>query len=111
MCKVLKINRSTVYKIFNTQMSMREIDRLDLENRIIDLYQEFDGIYGAPKLQKELLKQGYYASVKRIGRYMRRLGLKSIITKRFNPGSKSKAPDDKENLMNREFGTSMTNEK
>ncbi|HHT99293.1 MAG TPA: IS3 family transposase [Acholeplasma sp.] len=111
MCNVLKINRSTAYKIFNTQMSLREIDRLDLESRIIDLYQAFDGIYGAPKLQKELLKQGYYASVKRISRYMRRLGLKSIITKRFNPGSKSKAPDDKENLMNREFGTSMTNKK
>ena len=63
MCKVLKINRSTVYKIFNTQMSLREIDRLDLESKIIDLYQAFDGIYGAPKLQKELLKQGYYASI------------------------------------------------
>jgi len=30
MCKVLKINRSTVYKIFNAQISLREIDRLDL---------------------------------------------------------------------------------
>ena len=42
---------------------------------------------------------------------MKRLGLKSVITKRYNPNSKSKAPDDKENLMNREFQTSMTNEK
>ena len=111
MCKVLKINRSTVYKIFNTLMSLREIDRLDLESRIIDLYQAFDGIYGAPKLQKELLKQGYYASIKRVSRYMKRLGLRSIITKKYNPGSKSKAPNDKVNHMNREFGTSMTNEK
>ena len=42
---------------------------------------------------------------------MRRLGLKSVTTKRFNPGNKSKAPDGKVNLMNREFQTSMTNEK
>ena len=37
-------------------MSLREIDRLDLESRIIDLYQAFDGIYGAPKLQKGTTK-------------------------------------------------------
>ena len=92
-------------------MSLRDIDRLDLENRLIDLYNEFDGIYGAPKFQKELLKQGYYASIKRVSRYMKRLGLKSVITKRYNPNSKFKAPYDKENLINREFQTSMTNEK
>ena len=34
-------------------MSLRDIDRLDLENRLIDLYNEFDGINGAPKLQKK----------------------------------------------------------
>ena len=64
-----------------------------------------------PNYKKELLKQGYYASIKRISRYMKRLGLRSIITKKYNPGSKSKAPNDKVNHMNREFGTSMTNEK
>lgn len=91
MCKVLKINRSTVYKLFKTTKSVREIDRLDLENRIIDLYQEFDGVYGPPKLQNELLKQGYYASIKRVSRYMKHLGLRSVTIKKYNPGSKSKA--------------------
>ena len=111
MCKVLKINRSTVYKIFKSNMSLQEIDRLDLENRLIDLYNEFDGIYGAPKLQKELLKQGYHASIKRVSRYMKRLGLRSLTIKKYNPGSYSKAPNDKINLMNREFQTQTTNEK
>ncbi len=111
MCKVLKLNRSTVYKIFNTKMSLRDIDRLDLENRLIDLYTGFDGIYGAPKLQKELLKQGFYASLKRVSVYMRRLELRSIITKKYKPGSSSKAPDDKENIMNQDFTTAYPNQK
>ena len=57
MCGVLKVNRSTVYKIMNQTMSDQEIDRIDLESRIIDIYNEFEGIYGAPMIQQELLKQ------------------------------------------------------
>lgn len=50
MCKVLKLNRSTVYKVMHHKLSNQEIDRLDLESRLIDLFNEFDHIYGAPKL-------------------------------------------------------------
>jgi hypothetical protein len=46
MCGVPKVNRSTVYKIMNHTMSDQEIDRIDLESRIIDIYNEFEGIYG-----------------------------------------------------------------
>ena len=50
MCKVLKLNRSTVFKVMHHKLSNQEIDRLDLESRLIDLFNEFDQIYGAPKL-------------------------------------------------------------
>lgn len=94
MCKVLHINRSTVYKIFKYKMSDREIRRLELESKIIEIYNEFDSIYGAPKIRRELIKQGFYASLKRVSVYMRRLELRSIITKKYKPGSSSKAPDE-----------------
>ncbi|MDY0211195.1 MAG: IS3 family transposase [Acholeplasma sp.] len=80
MCKVLHLNRSTVYKIFKHKMSDREIRRLELESKIIEIYNKFDSIYGAPKIRRELIKQGYYASLKRVSVYMRRLELGSIIT-------------------------------
>ena len=111
MCKVLHLNRSTVYKIFKHQMSDREIRRLELESKIIEIYNEFDSIYGAPKIRRELIKQGYYASLKRVSVYMRRLELRSIITKKYKPGSTSKAPDDKENIMNQDFTTLYPNQK
>lgn len=111
MCRVLKLNRSTVYKILNHQISKREIDRLDLESRIIDIFDEYDAVYGAPKIHELLLAQGYYASIKRIGRYMKRLNLRSVIKIKYRPGSKSKAPDDKPNLMNKDFTTTAPNQK
>jgi len=111
MCNVLKLNRSTVYKILNHQISNREIDRLDLESRIIDIFDEYDSVYGAPKIHELLLAQGYYASIKRIGSYMKRLNLKSIIKIKYRPFVKSKAPDDKQNLMNKDFTTTATNQK
>ena len=55
---MLKLNRSTVYKVINHKLSNQAIDRLDLESRIINLFNEFDSIYGSPKLVKEL-KKGY----------------------------------------------------
>lgn len=59
MCKVLKLNRSTVYKVMHHKLINQKIDRLDLKSRLIDLFNEFDHIYSAPKLTRELAKQGY----------------------------------------------------
>ena len=111
MCGVLKVNRSTVYKIINHKISNQEIDRIDLEARIIDIYNEFEGIYGAPKIQQELLKQDYVTTVKRVSKYMRRLGLRSITTKKYKPGKSEKAPDGKENILEQDFSTSGPNQK
>ena len=111
MCKVLKLNRSTVYKVMNHKMSNHEIDKLDLEARIIDLFNEFDSVYGAPKLVKELKKQGYITTIKRVSKYMNHLGLRSVITKKYKPGKSDKAPDGKPNLMNQDFSTTAPNQK
>jgi transposase InsO family protein len=111
MCDVLKVNRSSAYKIMKHKMSDQEINRIDLESRIIDIYNEFEGIYGAPKIQQELLKQDYYTTVKRISKYMKRLGLRSITTKKYKPVKNEKAPDGKENILEQDFSTSEPNQK
>lgn len=92
-------------------MSNQEIDRIDLEARIINIYNAFDSIYGAPKIRKELMKQDYYASLKRVSTYMKRLGLRSIVTKKYKAGKTEKAPDDKENLIKQDFRTDYPNQK
>lgn len=35
MCKVLKLNRSTAYKVMHHRMSDYEVDRVDLESRLM----------------------------------------------------------------------------
>jgi len=82
MCKVLKLNLSTVYKVMHYKLSYQDIDRLDLESRLIDLINEFDYIYGAPILTRKLGKQGYITTIKRVSKYMKRLGLRSVTVKK-----------------------------
>ena len=56
ICKVLHLNRSTVYKILKNQMSDRDIRRLELESKNIKIHNEFDSIYSVPKIRGELIK-------------------------------------------------------
>src|SRR5690554_620239 len=111
MCKVLKLNRSTVHKVMHHKLGNQEIDRLDLESRLINIFNEFDHIYGAPKLTRELAKQGNITTIKHVSKYMKRLGLRSITVKKHKPGSSSKAPDGKPNLMDQDFATTRPNQK
>ena len=111
MCKVLKVNRSTVYKIITRTPSNQELDRVELESKIIDMYNKFESVYGAPKIQKELLKIGYYTTVRRVSVYMKRLSLRSIITKKYKPTSKEKVSDGKPNIIAQDFSTSYPNQK
>ncbi|MBN2877585.1 MAG: IS3 family transposase [Bacilli bacterium] len=46
----------------------------ELEIKIIDIYNKFDSIYGAPKIRKELAKEDIRVSLKLVSRYMKRLG-------------------------------------
>jgi hypothetical protein len=57
MCKVLHLNRSTVYKIFKHKMSDREIRRLELESKIIEIYNEFDMFMVHQRFEKNSLNK------------------------------------------------------
>lgn len=111
MCKVIKLNRSTYYKTKNSINSSKK-ERMERIGKLITVkYNEFKGIYGAPKLRVELFNDGVFLSTKLISRYMKKLGLRSIATKKFRNNSNFKAPDDKVNLLNRNFNTTSINQK
>ncbi len=104
MCKVLKFPRSTYYAAVNHVPSKREQEFNEFSNQVLSVYLEFKKRYGAIKIQKELNSRGISCSVKRVQRHMRRLEIKSIVVKKYqyqkNQGS---VPDDKENILNRDF--------
>lgn len=74
---------------------------------ILRIYNESKKRYGSPKIQKMLEKEGKHVSIKRVGKRMRFLKIKSCIVKKYRPASSSKKvnSEGKENLLNQEFQT------
>ncbi|MFW5652381.1 MAG: IS3 family transposase [Acetivibrio ethanolgignens] len=71
---------------------------------MLSVYTEFKRRYGAIKIQRELSDRGIACSVKRVQRHMGRLDIKSIVIKKYQYSkNQGKVPDDKENILNRDF--------
>lgn len=111
MCKVLKVSRSSYYKYLNRKPSHRELENIKLEKDIINIYNESKNRYGAVKINRILAELGITISLKRTQRLMKKLGIKSIIVKKYKPGSSKSTIESRENVLNRDFKTSTINEK
>lgn len=96
-------HRTNSYKIAN--------QNLDIE--IKKIYDESKGRYGSPKITKVLNNKDIKASQKRVARRMKTLGLRSIIVKKYNHSSSSKADDAKEysNLLEQDFFANKPSQK
>lgn len=104
MCKALKFPRSTYYVAINHKTSKKEEEYKQFNNQVSDIYIEFKKRYGAIKIQRELSSRGIPCSVKRVQRHMRKLGIKSIVVKKYQyTKNQGKVPDDKENILKRNF--------
>jgi len=80
--------------------------------KIKDIFNFHKKRYGSIRIKRELIKQGYQASIKRINRIMKQNNLVSLHTKKFKvvtTNSKHKLPVA-ENKLNREFNVSKPNQ-
>lgn len=112
MCKVLKFSRSTYYAAINHKPSKREQEYNKFSTQVLSVYTESKRRYGAIKIQRELSDRGIPCSVKRVQRHMRRLGIKSIVIRKYQYSkNQGKVPDDKENILNRDFKADTVFEK
>lgn len=73
MCDALVIPRSTYYESFSKIISNRERENNELTKRIIEIHNESNKCYVAPKIHKQLEKKGYKVSLKCFQRLIRRL--------------------------------------
>lgn len=89
------------------------IENTRLKEEIIRIYNENDGVYGAPKIRKELLKLnlGFAISIRRVGKIMKSVGLRSVVIKKFRPHKSESVYNGGENLLNRDFTTTNINQK
>ncbi|XOQ14023.1 MAG: HTH-21 domain-containing protein [Shouchella clausii] len=78
MCAILNIPRSTFY--YEAKQRDHAEEEEQLTALISDLFRQSRGIYGQRKIKKELNKQGWTVSRRRIGRIMKAQGLVSTST-------------------------------
>lgn len=111
MCKVLKVSRSAYYKHLKREPSNREIENEHISNHIIDIYKGSKKRYGAIKIYRVLISKGIKISLKRVQRLMKKLGIKSIIVKKYRPMKSNTKVENKENIIKRDFSTTSINQK
>jgi transposase InsO family protein len=111
MCRVLNVSRSSYYKYLTKSLSPRAVENKSFEDKILTIYIESKKRYGAPKIYNVLINNGDKISLKRVQRLMCKLGIRSIVMKKFRPRSSNSKVEEKENILNRDFSTNTLKEK
>ena len=105
MCELLGVSESGYYAWLKREPSQRMRQDADLKATIISIWNSFRGIYGTPRIYKELKAQGIHISQKRVARLMREAGIQGKMARRKRP--QTTQSDDSHavapNLLNRQF--------
>ena len=75
MCMQLNVSRSGFYSWLKRPESRRSRDNRALEDKIRPLHAASHGIYGAPKIHRELHANGVKCGRNRVARIMREAGI------------------------------------
>ncbi|UAT29134.1 IS3 family transposase [Bacillus badius] len=111
MCEVLAVPRSSYYDSLEKTTSKRAIENRELTKEIRRIHLESKARYGAPKIHKTLLNRGFFLSLKRVQRLMKKAGIRSIIKKKYRPYPSKEKVVQLDNLLKRDFSTCTINEK
>lgn len=104
MCSALKFPRNTYYAALNHVPSKREQENKEFSNEVLSIYNEFKKRYGAINIHRELNDRNISCSVKCVQRHMKKLKIKSIVVKKYQyQKNQGTVPNDKENILNRDF--------
>ena len=110
MCELLEVSPSAYYEWVGEQEAEHARRDAALRTRIQELFVEFQGRYGAPRIQSELAKEGERVSRKRVARLMRECGIRAKTARKYKATTDSNhslpvAP----NLLERRFDVDRPN--
>ena len=114
MCKLFGIRRSSYYYCTKIREEGKQKQENGiLRNKIIAIYNREDGVYGAPKIRNEINESGigFAVSIRRVGKIMKSLGLRSVVIKKYRPNNPTSVYNGGENLLNRDFTADKLNQK
>lgn len=90
MCEVLEASTSTYYSWTKEPFSKRETRVSLLKKEIVSVFYEFKQHHGSILITRELNRRGYQISDTQVSFYMKQLGLRSIVKKKFKATTDSK---------------------
>lgn len=112
LCSTLKFPRSTYYEALVRVPSNRQVECETFSRQVKRAFDESKGRYGAVKIQRALNADGIGCSLKRVQRHMHRQELRSVVVKKYNHHANHGAvPNDKENILKRDFSADSINQK
>ena len=109
----MQISRSEYYYHKKHRTNIYKENNKNLDVDIMRIYNDSKKRYGAPKIQQVLENEGKHVSIKRVGKRMKFLRIKSCIVKKYKPASSNKKVESegKKNLLNQEFETKKLRKK
>ncbi len=112
LCSALKFPRSTYYKALVRVPSNRQREYEEFGRKVKQAYDDSKQRYGAIKICRILNDSGTPCSIKRVQRHMAAQGLRSIVVKKYNHhANHGTVPDDKVNILKRDFEAETINQK
>ena len=106
------IHHSVYYYHKNNKTNKYKENNKELDRQIIEIYTESKRRYGLPKIKKILENNGIMVSQKRVARRMKKLGIRSIVVKKYNYAATKRVDDtNKPNLLEQNFKAIKPKEK
>ena len=101
---ILGVSKSGYYEWLGRGPSQRELRKLDIQKKIMDIHEDSRQIYGAPKITKELESQGEKISERTVTRYMHDMGIRAWYRRPYTVTTHSVDFTDRlKNILKRDF--------
>ena len=112
MCQVLGVHRSGFYHWKNRPNSQREHRKEQMSELIKETNEEFEAVYGAPRITQELNALGHQCSVNYVAKIMQQQGIVARNGKAFNYGGHALTKlNVADNVLRRDFSVDRANQK
>jgi len=115
LCRAMQVSKSGFYRWLNGKPGPRKQRTTAIQQAVLDVYQESNGIYGSYKIAEKLKSEEHLETACRntVAKAMKDLGLKSRVTSKFKPTTTVNDPTKKpaSNILAQDFKAEAPNQK
>jgi transposase InsO family protein len=112
MARVFDVTRQGYYAFVKRALSERVHAEAELCRRAKQIFEEYDGTYGSPRVHRELCNRGFRVSKRRVERALRGMGLLACAPrKKYRPVLRDLTLPAAPNVLDRHFDAQRPNER